>query len=128
VRFLAGFLLLFALAAAAAERPKLEIACLPTGERLVYDCTIRLQDARTRQPINHVDILIAADMPSMPMAHNVPPVRAEPTGGPGTYKARLALEMHGNWALRLRLSGAVTDHVVEHLRFEDAAPAQHRHR
>ena len=128
MRLLAALLLVFALAARAAERPKVEIACLPTGERLVYDCTILLRDARTRQPINHVDIVIAADMPSMPMAHNVPPVRAEATGGPGTYKARLALEMHGNWALRLRLSGAVADHIVEHLRFEEAAPAQHRHK
>jgi hypothetical protein len=121
-------LLLIALAAAAAERPRVELGCLPAGERLVYDCTIRLQDARTRQPINHVNIVIAADMPSMPMAHNLPPVRAEPTGAPGTYKARLTLEMHGDWALRLRLSGAVTDQIVQHLRFEDAAPARHRHK
>jgi hypothetical protein len=111
-------LLLFALAAAAAERPKVDLGCLPTGERLVYDCTIRLQDARTRQPINHVEIVIAADMPSMPMAHNVRPVQAAAGQEAGTYRARLTLEMHGDWALRIDVTRPVRDRIIKLMRFE----------
>ena len=50
-------------------------------------------------------VRVGADMPSMPMAHNVRPVQA--TAGPeaGTYRARLTLEMHGDWALRIDVTG-----------------------
>ena len=57
-------------------------------------------------------------MPSMPMAHNVRPVQA--TAGPeaGTYRARLTLEMHGDWALRIDVTGPVRDRIVKVMRFE----------
>ena len=37
---------------------------------------------------------------------------------PGTYQARLALEMHGDWALQLNLSGPLRDRVVANIRFD----------
>ena len=75
-------------------------------------------------------------MPSMPAAHNVRPVKATEEEDKGTYRARIALEMHGDWALRLDLSGAVRDRVIKILRFEsdrvdETTPARpsgrHRH-
>ena len=121
---LAAALLLVALPAAAVERPKIDIACIPGGAPLAYDCTIIVRDARTQAPINHVAILVEAAMPTT--NRSLSPVPAAAAGGPGTYKARLTLTAHGDWTLRLRLSGAVTDVVSERLLFEEARPAQRR--
>ena len=121
---LAAALLLTALPAIAAERPKVDIACIPVGAPLAYDCTIIVRDARTQTPINHVDIIVEAAMPSA--NRGLAPVRAAAAGGPGTYRARLTLTAHGDWTLRLRLSGTVNDLVSERLRFEEARPAQRR--
>ena len=64
-------------------------------------------------------------MPSMPVMHNVRPVKAAPGADNGTYQARLVLEMHGDWALQLNLSGPVRDRVVANMRFDPdrATPA-----
>ena len=56
----------------------------------------------------------------MPMAHNVRPVIAKATGKPGEYRARLALEMYGNWALRLTIAGPLRDQLVEVKSFSEA--------
>jgi hypothetical protein len=110
----------FAGALRAAEvRAKADVACQPTGKPLQYDCTIRLLHARTNEPLTDLALTVGADMPSMPMMHNVRPVKA--TVGPesGSYIARLELEMLGDWALRLDLTGKVRDRVVKVLRFEE---------
>ena len=117
IRLLLLALLLVA-PAQATERAKAEIECRPAGEPLVYDCAIRLSGATSKAPLDGVAITLGADMPSMPMAHSVEPVQAEPTGEPGLYRARLRLEMTGDWALKLRLSGPVRDQLVEVFRFE----------
>jgi hypothetical protein len=92
----------------------------------VYDCVIRL--ARGGAPLAGVELSIGADMPSMPMAHNLKPVKAKPGKKPGDYEARLDLEMAGEWALKLRLSGPVRDQLVLHYDFDDkgARPAVRR--
>jgi hypothetical protein len=64
-------------------------------------------------------------MPSMPAAHNVRPVAATEDADKGTYRARIALEMYGDWALRLDLTGAVRDRVIKLLRFESDRWARH---
>jgi hypothetical protein len=117
-------------------RAKADVSCQPAGEKLQYDCIIKLTDARTNAPLSGLGLMVGADMPSMPAAHNVRPVKATEDEDKGTYKVRIALEMLGDWALRLDLSGAVRDRVVEVLRFESdrvgrTTPAQppghHRH-
>ena len=107
-------------AANAAERAKAEVACTPTATPLEYDCTIKLIEARNKQPLNGVDVTLGADMPSMPMAHNVRPAKAIADETPGVYRARLQLEMHGDWALQINLAGRVRDRVVKRMRFEPA--------
>jgi len=103
--------------AVAQVRSNADVACRPTGPPLAYLCTIVLTDQQSRQPLAGIDLTVGADMPSMPMAHNVAPVKARPTM-PGTYEALLDLEMHGEWALRLRLAGPRNDLIVRRLRFE----------
>jgi hypothetical protein len=118
---LAGLIAAAALADAAsaqAVRAKADVACKPAGQLLHYDCVIKLMNARTSDPLSGVTLTVGADMPSMPMMHNVRPAKAVPGAEPGTYKARLALEMHGDWAVQLNLSGPVRDRVVANIRFD----------
>ena len=118
--------------ASAQGRAKADVACRPTGATLQYDCTVALIHARTNEPLSGVTLTVGADMPSMPMMHNVRPVSATAGEKAGTYQARLTLEMHGDWALQLNLSGPLRDRVVTNLRFEPdrVAPAKaqrHKH-
>lgn len=120
--------LAFALAAAVAAcsptiavaqvRAKAEIACRPTPTALHYDCTVTLANARTNEPLSDVTLTVGADMPSMPMMHNVRPVKATPGAEPGRYQLTLVLEMHGDWMLQLNLSGPLRDRIVTPIRFE----------
>ena len=119
---------LLALAAvpAAAQGTRAELDCKFTGTDFVYDCMIRL--ARAGAPLTGAQLTVGADMPSMPMAHNVKPVKAKPAKNPGEYQARLDLEMTGEWAVKLRLSAPVRDQLILHYEFDEkgARPAARR--
>ena len=116
---IALFLTLLVLAfPAAAQRVRAQMDCKFTGTDFVYDCLIRLAPATPG-----VNITVNADMPSMPMAHNLKPVKATPGKLPGEYRARLDLDMTGEWAVKLRLSGAVRDVLVLHYRFTESGTA-----
>jgi len=103
--------------AGAVDRARAAIACKAAGEDFVFECTIRLTNRRTGAPIEKAQVTVGADMPSMPLAHNVPPVTAGETATAGEYQARVSLEMLGDWALRLRVAGPVEDQLVEVLNF-----------
>lgn len=103
--------------AAFAQSPQGALDCRFTGTDYVYDCKIRL--TRAGAPLPGVDVTVGADMPSMPMAHNVKPVRAKPGTAPGEYDARLDLEMPGEWAVKLRLGGPVRDQLILHYDFNE---------
>ncbi|KVV26019.1 hypothetical protein WK79_10760 [Burkholderia ubonensis] len=107
-----------ALPAAHAAAPDARIACKPAGAASAYDCAIDLADPRTHAPVDGARFTVTADMPSMPMAHNITPVDAMPDGQPGRYRARLALEMDGVWLVKLTFSAPVRDRVVRKLRFD----------
>jgi YtkA-like len=111
-------------ALALAQSPKADLACKATGTDFVFDCTIRL--SRGGKPLEGASITVGADMPSMPMAHNVKPVKAQPGQTPGEYRATLDLEMLGVWAVKLRLAGPVRDQLILHYEFDSkgAAPAK----
>jgi len=107
-------LLLAALALpAAAQRLDAEVDCAPTSHDLVYDCRFVLREAKSGKPVGGADVSVSADMPSMPMAHNVKPVKATPGKAPGEYRARIELEMFGEWALKLNVRGPARDVVVK---------------
>lgn len=131
MRILFALILAFAALPALAQRAHAELTCKFTGTDFVYDCTIHL--TRGGQPLSDVDITFGADMPSMPMAHNVKPVKAKAGKTPGQYEARLDLEMTGEWAVKLRLAGAVRDQLILKYDFDEkgarpSAPAGSRPR
>ncbi|MGQ0652455.1 MAG: hypothetical protein ACT4P4_09340, partial [Betaproteobacteria bacterium] len=57
-----------------AQKIAADLHCRYTGKDFVYDCTVRLSERG--KPLSGAQFSIGADMPSMPMAHNVRPVRA----------------------------------------------------
>lgn len=123
---LAGLLVLLApaLALAAGERPAVRVDCRPTDEKLVFQCTFEVVGRKSGRPIEGAAFKVGADMPAMPMAHNVRPIRPEPVAGePGSYEGRLALEMPGEWALRMTFDEPVRDIVIEKRTFGGAAGA-----
>lgn len=113
-----------ATSALAADRAKASMTCTAYGTEFAYDCTIAVTNARTGAPVDGAKVVLGADMPSMPMVHNVPPHEFKPTGKPGQYAARVQLDMHGAWAIKLRITGPLRDEVVEVYEFgeKDAAP------
>ena len=109
---------LLPVAAAAGERKAAEVECKAVeGQELVYECMITLKGRKSGAPIADAEFMVGADMPSMPGAHNVRPVPAEPHGMPGMYRARIQLEMTGEWALKLDFTRPNRDRVVEKLHF-----------
>ncbi len=100
-------MLVLSSAASAGERAKADVDCKATG------------------PIPGAKILVKADMPSMPMAHNAPPVTATAMGKPGNYHARLKLEMQGEWALTIDISGPLRDRLVKKLQLGEMGTMKH---
>src|SRR4051794_36476777 len=49
-----------------------DLQCKATGKDLIFDCVIRL--ARTNEPVSGAKLSVAADMPSIPGEHRLPPV------------------------------------------------------
>jgi YtkA-like len=119
IPFVVAAALVAAAAPAAAQRLAADVDCKPTKHDLVSDCRIALKDAKSGQPVSGAEVSVGADMPSMPMAHNVKPVKAKPGAAPGEYEARIELEMFGEWALRLDVRGPVRDVIVKKLGFRE---------
>jgi len=115
---MAAALALAADPAAAQERMNAEVSCTRVGQTMQYDCLLMLKGKLSGHPIQGAAIVVGADMPSMPMAHNIKPVKAEPTGKPGEYKFRITLEMHGEWALKIRLAKPRQDLIVHKMMFK----------
>jgi YtkA-like len=103
---------------AADVKARAEVSCSAAAKPLEYDCTIKLSDSRSGEALTGVEVTVGADMPSMPMAHNVKPAKALPGNEPGTYRAHIKLEMHGDWVLKVDLAGPVRDRIVKSMRFE----------
>lgn len=101
-----------------AERAKAGVKCVAANGDFTYDCTFRLTRANGGAPIENAKVSVGADMPSMPGMHHMRPVEAKPAGEPGVYAARVALEMAGEWALVIRVTGPLRDQVIHRMRFE----------
>jgi hypothetical protein len=118
-RILAGAIFLAFASPVAAQSLKSEIDCRHTGSGPVYDCVITLADAGTGRPVPDARFTVTADMPSMPMAHNLKPVEAVSADEPGTYRARLALDMYGTWMVKLQVSEPVSTRIDRKIDFFD---------
>ncbi len=117
-------------AAGAAERAKANVHCKETGEKQVYDCMIMLMNnmlmnKKSGKPITGAKIAVRAAMPTMPMAHNMTPVTAMAMAKPGSYQARLKLEMHGEWALTMDVSGPLRERLVSKLQIGGMGAMKH---
>jgi len=112
-------------ARAQADRADAELKCMPAPEQLMLDCTLRLTNRRTGAPLERAQVTVHADMPSMPMAHNMRPAQVEPGGMPGMYRLRMRLEMAGVWTLRLNISGPLNDVVVARVELPGGGAAGH---
>ena len=117
-------LLLLAPAAAETPRAEAQLACRFTGTDFVYDCTVQLR--RGGAPLKGAQLVVDADMPSMPGMHGVAPAQAAAGARPGDYRVTLDLEMTGEWAVRLRLDGPPREELVLRYLFDEkgARPAR----
>ncbi len=103
-----GLTLAAAHGAMAGERAAASVACSATETSLVYSCMITVEGKKTGQAVEAEALTVKADMPAMPMAHNVPPTQALAVEGkPGMYSATLELEMFGEWALAIDVDGVL---------------------
>lgn len=107
---LAALAVIFAATPVLAQRFDADVDCAATGTELVYDCLIRLSQGGA--PIDGAAFEVKAEMPEMPMAHNLEPVPAETAEEPGSYRVPLQLEMHGRWTLRLEFTAPRRDLVI----------------
>lgn len=73
-----------------------------TGVPLEREALLVINDSAGK-PVAGAEIDIVLDMPSMPGAHRMAPVRAKPTAQPGSYSARFTLEMAGEWSARIEM-------------------------
>ena len=113
-----------AVALSAGERPMVSVDCKPTDEKLVFHCAFDVMGRKSHQPIEGAAFKVNADMPTMPLAHNVRPIRPEPVEGkPGSYEGRLELEMPGEWAIKMTFDKPVRDIVIEKVTFGGEAAA-----
>ena len=119
IRLLASLLALApALALAGGERPMVKVDCEATDEKLVFHCTFEVMGRKSHEPVEGAAFKVNADMPTMPLAHNVRPIRPEPVAGKaGSYEGRLELEMLGEWALKITFDKPVRDIVIEKVTF-----------
>ena len=100
----------------AADKKSAHVECATTEYKLVYECMITLTGKKSGQVISDAEFTVGANMPSMAMAHNVVPVPAHNHGN-GMYHVRIALEMYGEWALKLEFTKPHRDLVVTKLVF-----------
>ncbi len=112
---------LLPMTAAGGERKAADVECKPTDQKLVYNCMITLKAKSSGAPIADAEFTVGADMPSMPGAHNVRPVPAEAHGMAGMYRARIELEMTGEWALKLDFTKPSRDRLIKKLHFGGTA-------
>lgn len=82
--------------------PHIDWTLNKTGVPLEREAVIVVSDT-SGKPLTGAEIDIVLDMPSMPGAHRMPPVRAIPTAQPGSYSARFTLEMAGEWSARIEM-------------------------
>ena len=120
-----SMMLVLSPAASAGERAMARVDCEATREKLVFDCTIMVMNKTSGDPIPGAKIVVKPDMPSMPMAHNVAPIDATAMGKPGSYHARLKLEMQGEWVLTIDVSGPLRDRLVKKLQFGAMSAMKH---
>jgi hypothetical protein len=78
----------------------------PSGnlERRLFVGVFRASDGK---PVDNAQVILQADMPTMPGLHAVPPTTFTPQGTPGVYQGSVKLAMSGGWIFRIKVTGPV---------------------
>lgn len=94
-------------------------SCNSTDNTLTYQCSVVFKNKG--KILTHLeDIMVKADMPSMPMAHNIPPVKLEAdTQNKGTFHFDIKLDMYGNWLFVYDITKPQRDRYQEKILFVD---------
>ena len=104
-----------------ADRLQAMADCMPAAEALHFTCDFNLSAGG--EPVEDATFTVTPTMPSMPMAHNIPPADIRRGEAPGSYSADLHLEMLGDWILTLDITRPHRDRIVLNYTFDDAPPA-----
>ena len=75
-----------------------------TGKDLERELILILKNKVDGRPVLDAKLEIDVDMPSMPMMHKIPKATAKPSDVPGEYRARVKLEMAGEWAAHITVN------------------------
>ena len=99
---------------AQANMAETQTHCMPHKQSLEYTCQVTLLSHN--EPVSNASMSVSADMPSMPMAHNMRQIRVSPVVGlAGQYEFILELEMVGQWRLVYNILTPFADRVHEPL-------------
>ena len=101
--------------AAKSEPIDVAVTCVPSSRKLIYRCDVRLSHAKTGFPLCIHGGTIQFDMPSMPMAHQVPKIDLNTDANGEMKNVEVRLEMQGEWRA---LFSARDLSVVKRLNFQ----------
>jgi len=114
IRFALALILAMPTGIAQADMVKTQTSCMPHEQVLTYACKVNL--FAHSKPVSNAVISVSADMPSMPMTHNMRQIMAMPVAGlTGQYEFVLVLEMVGDWRLIYNISNPFIDRLYEPL-------------
>ena len=109
------------------ERPEVEVECQATEQRLEFICIFNVKSRKSGKAFSNAVFEVNAYMPSMPLVHNVRPIKPKAMAEPGFYNGLLRLEMLGDWVLKITFSKPVRDVVIKKLSFGGKQAHSHQH-
>ena len=112
--FLLALVLIMTTSNVQANMAKTHTSCMPHGQPLTYICKVNL--SLQSKPVSNAEMSVSAEMPSMPMAHNMRQTIVMPVADlVGQYEFVLVLEMAGDWRLIYNISSPFIDRLHEPL-------------
>lgn len=94
------------------------ITCVPSSKKLVYRCNARVIHTETGAPICIHEGTITFDMPSMPMAHQVPKIQLRTDANGEMKELEVQLEMLGEWRAIFDVGGTT---IAKRMNFQAKA-------
>ncbi|MEP3476081.1 MAG: FixH family protein [Hyphomicrobiales bacterium] len=93
--------------------------CNSSDTPLTYQCSVIFKNKG--KLLTHLEeIMVKVDMPSMPMAHNIPPVKLKADHKKkGKYNFDIKLDMHGKWLFVYDITKPQRDRYQEKILFLD---------
>ena len=100
--------------------------CIPAHMEHQFKCSVMISDGTI--PILDDSIIVNAMMPSMPMSHNVKPVKLNMVDVMnGRYEFVIQLEMLGEWVFSYDLQKPKRERLTEKIMFGKGSHKNHSH-